>query len=72
MKNNDFIPAFPQPDVNSLMIMEARGMTLRDYFAAKIIQGLVASLISDRGIVPPSKELVELSYSIADGMMEKR
>jgi hypothetical protein len=46
------------------------GMTLRDYFAAKIIQGMMAS-----GNLPKSvtdKELAAVSYATADAMLNER
>jgi hypothetical protein len=38
-------PAFPQSDrvVTALSISNSQGMTLRDYFAAKALQGLLAN-----------------------------
>ena len=57
-------PAFPQD--YSLHT----GMTLRDYFAAKAMQGMMAS-----GNLPKSvsdKELSHVSYQLADAMMEAR
>jgi hypothetical protein len=38
-------PAFPQSDrvVTALSISNSQGMTMRDYFAAKALQGLLAN-----------------------------
>jgi hypothetical protein len=48
------------------------GMTLRDYFAAKAMQGFI-SYASNKGIyVPPDKELAASSYQLADAMMAYR
>lgn len=45
------------------------GMDLRDYFAAKIVGGVLSnSNIKDM----PDTELAELAYSLADAMMEAR
>ena len=38
--NNTGGPAFPVPDIDGSAVAE--GMTLRDYFAAKAMQGLLA------------------------------
>jgi hypothetical protein len=62
-------PAFPTPryergDMYSL------GMTLRDYFAAKAMQGIFAS-----GNLPKSAqddELASVAYTMADSMLKAR
>jgi len=44
------------------------GMTLRDYFAAKAMQGMLAS-----GNLPktmPDADLAECSYNLADAMLK--
>jgi hypothetical protein len=66
-------PAFPtqQIVVNEQgqitgFAVDADGMSLRDYFAAKAMQGICARVQwSPRGIV-------ETAYSVADAMMEAR
>ena len=45
------------------------GMTLRDYFAAKAMQGLIAA---DTGFTMPALRIAELAYEQADAMMEAR
>ena len=67
MSNNTGGPAFPTPryergDMYSL------GMTLRDYFAAKAMQGI----LTDSEIVMGATEIADLSYKYADAMMEAR
>ena len=58
-------PAFP---VGSGDMRDPGGMSLRDYFAAKAMQGLMASP-SD----PASVEIAaEWSYKVADAMLEAR
>lgn len=62
-------PAFPVNGATSWY----PGMTLRDYFAAKAIQGLAVSLFyggyhDDSDIIHGTK----LAYQIADAMMEAR
>ena len=47
--------------------LPAGGMTLRDYFAAKAINGLLAS-----GEAAPWKVLAENAYRIADAMLKAR
>ena len=46
---------------------QLEGMDLRDYFAAKAMQGLVTE-----GKCSGRHEIAELSYSISDAMMEAR
>jgi len=44
------------------------GMTLRDYFAAKAMQGIIAGTNVD--ITP--KMIADLSYAVADAMLKER
>ena len=74
MKNN--IPAFPSHGTMGEVIQQ--GMTLRDYFAAKVLQGLVANpevikvLSKDGEKESLYKGLVENSFGIADTMLIQR
>ena len=45
------------------------GMTLRDYFAAKAMQGMLSE---NSGVRCPTDELVDFAYKIADAMMKAR
>jgi hypothetical protein len=55
-------------------------MTLRDYFAAKAMQGLIANHISHAAImkiangagISEESALAKMSYIVADGMMKGR
>ena len=61
-------PAFPLQSIGPDFAPGYAGMTLRDYFAAKAMQGLMASP-SD----PASEEIAaEWSYKVADAMLEAR
>jgi hypothetical protein len=51
------------------------GMDLRDYFAAKALQGLLASSNSHQerfGVTSSVDDLVRSAYTYADAMMEAR
>ena len=48
---------------------EGRGMTLRDYFAAKAMAGLLAHPESD---MHENDELARQAFNIADAMLEAR
>ena len=61
MKN---IPAFP----NNFTIEKFKGMTLRDYFAAKALQ----ALISEPSLQATMDEFAHRAYQIADAMMQER
>ena len=63
MKN---IPAFPKTPFIELGTPQ-NGMTLRDYFAAKAIQGLLAS-----DVHAPMKAFATKAYEMADLMVEAR
>lgn len=68
-------PAFPQ---NTKIMLPAGqeihqgfmgGMTLRDYFAAKAMQGMLAE---NGGGAASNDKLAEWAYHIADAMLEAR
>jgi hypothetical protein len=59
-------PAFPNPHYNNVY-----GMTLRDYFAAKAMQGAMSGCAT-RGEVVIYSNLAGLSYEMADAMMKAR
>jgi hypothetical protein len=46
-----------------------QGMTLRDYFAAKAMQGLLAA---DTGFTMYSAQIAEIAYKQADEMIKAR
>jgi hypothetical protein len=56
-------PAFPSP------YDDDEGMTLRDYFAAKAMQGLIVVYSDDKSIVDA---YAKRAYEIADAMLEAR
>ena len=63
-------PAFPQTrtllDGSS---EECEGLTMRDYFAAKVVQGTLAG---DLFVSSDFEEEIEFAYRIADAMLEAR
>ena len=70
-------PAFPIADPFALnprdkteMERLASGMSLRDYFAAKAMQGWLASFGPDE--LPRVDNLASFSYEIADAMLRAR
>jgi hypothetical protein len=64
-------PAFPQirtlPDGSH---EECEGLTIRDYFAINILQGLLSSPNSDPSV--PMERYAKKSYVIADVMVKAR
>jgi len=62
VNNMDNQQAFPRP------IPGETGMTLRDYFAAKALQGIMAAA---NGTIK-YKDLGEISYKAADAMLVER
>ncbi len=54
--------AFPNPNRT-----DQTGMALRDYFAAKAMQGLLASEVN-----APLEAFATRAYEVADAMMEAR
>ena len=57
-------PAFPSD--------RSFGMTLRDYFAAKAMQGFIQYSATKGIYTPPDNELASVSYGLADAMMKER
>jgi hypothetical protein len=66
MKNNDGGPAFPQILGERYEPMSTEGMSLRDYFAAKAMQGLLTNFKYDENGYAQS------AYRIADAMLAAR
>ena len=65
--------AFPQ-DANACLD-EYKGMTIRDYFAAKAMQGIISVYDRRAGFKTMEKESIDLaktSYEIADAMLKER
>jgi len=56
--------AFPNPHRTDEL-----GMTLRDYFAAKAMQGMLSE---NSGIRYLTDELVEFAYKVGDAMLKAR
>jgi hypothetical protein len=63
------IPAFPRPFSGTTQYAQ-EGMTLRDYFAAKAMQGFLASF--DEEDPQSSQGFATVCYALADAMMEAR
>ena len=62
-------PAFPTTTANyDNMDPHGEGMTLRDYFAAKAMQGFCAGAEAGDDV----GEIPSLSYTIADAMLAER
>lgn len=64
-------PAFPQPVTGTpsddLLHTELPGMTLRDYFAAQVIQALLAEMEGTSLLQDATH-----AYAVADAMLEAR
>lgn len=72
-KVNDGGPAFPL-DPRHGMVMGSDGMSLRDYFAAKAMQGLLPNIsdASPEDIDRCVHNILRTSYKIADAMLAAR
>lgn len=71
MTKNTGGPAFPIPGLQH--DEEFNGMSLRDYFAAKAMQGqLCAQANPDFGIWKDFEALAEEAYRISDAMLKER
>ena len=67
MSNNTGGPAFPCPTIS---IGQHQGMTLRDYFAAAAMQGLLSRIGHDK--INVHDVLAQRTYQIADAMLKAR
>jgi hypothetical protein len=63
--------AFPTTyrNYDESILTDCTGMTLRDYFAAKAMQALVAKTVSED---EPAEIAAEAAYIFADAMMQAR
>jgi len=70
-------PAFPFVAEDHTGMMINMGMSLRDYFAAKAMQGLIAhehkaNQLSGANLGDFDERVAFAAYRYADGMMERR
>ena len=67
-------PAFPLQSIGPEFAPGYAGMTLRDYFAAKAMQGLVSGHFAKYGHEDywPRPEIASEAYEIADAMLAAR
>ena len=68
MTKNTGGPAFPSPTDGML---DNEGMTLRDYFAAKAMQGLLAQSLGT-ALGSPVEAAADYAYAMADAMLKAR
>ena len=64
-------PAFPNEGFNGWG-EPFQGMTLRDYFAAKAMQGFLAYATHKGIYAPPDNELASAAFQLADAMLKAR
>jgi hypothetical protein len=64
-------PAFPTTKPLEHWGDPNQGMTLRDYFAAKAMQGLLAGTLTPE-IVWSQSDVAETAYNVADAMLKAR
>lgn len=71
-------PAFPQPalmgdnGIISANDFNEGGMTLRDYFAAKAMQGFITNHDTRRSDLIDVPQLAKSAYNVADAMLKAR
>ena len=66
-------PAFPSYEYHAGhgQMMAVGGMTLRDYFAAKAMQGILTATLTPN-TVWSQDEAAETAYNVADAMLKAR
>lgn len=62
------VPAFP----STHELMGGKGMTMRDYFAAKAMQGLMAMCATGAQALDGAEHCAKLAYVQADEMLKAR
>jgi hypothetical protein len=60
-------PAFPAMHFD--LAENEHGLTMRDYFAAKALHGLISAWVTG---IPPVKETTQAAYAFADAMLKAR
>ena len=70
MKKETGGPAFPAPA--GVQHITEQGMTLRDYMAAKAMQGFLHYSATQGIYTPPDNELAKYAYDLADAMLKAR
>jgi len=60
-------PAFPYSVDNGEIVKYVTGMTLRDYFAAKALQGMMVDVYA-----PDCDYIAKTTYAMADAMLKAR
>lgn len=66
-------PAFPLPYESNDVLPFYRGMTLRDYFAAKAMQQIMLRVVEDpRVLSRVAFDVANVSYEMADAMLKAR
>jgi hypothetical protein len=67
-------PAFPQAGGLAQVTsnLNVQGMTLRDYFAAKAMQGMLAASVPDDAIWGTPDQVAETAYVYANEMLKAR
>ena len=71
-KTNDGGPAFPLQSIGPDFVPGYAGMTLRDYFAAKAMQGLLAAQVHGFNDQPAKGPFASMAYEMADAMLAAR
>ena len=64
------IPAFPAMHYD--LADNEHGLTMRDYFAAKAMQGFLAYATHKGIYAPPDNELASAAFQLADAMLKAR
>lgn len=74
MSKNTGGPAFPVQPVagNCGGPEQSVGISMRDYFAAKAMQGFAAGILGDGGDWPNREILAANAYTLADAMLKAR
>ena len=68
---NEILRAFPSTIDTGEVVQWDRGMTLRDYFAAKAMQGMFSNT-EVAALVNSHEQFAELAYRMADAMLRER
>jgi len=74
-ETNNGGPAFPTADPNYEAKYAGKGMTLREYFAAKAMEGILTNPYLYESLAPRDgafQQIAENAFAIADAMLQAR
>lgn len=71
MSKTEYRPAFPQADAGNLFIKDARGMSLREWYAGQALKGFLSGHGQNAILAMDNAEATaKMCFEVADAMLE--